>query len=111
MQELPSYDEALRTVLDAVVCTSKTEYVPISSSLARILASDVLADRDFPPFNRSQMDGYAVRSDEIHRGVELQVVGQIPAGRYSRWLLAQCKDQLRGPKFFQRTLIFLAIVC
>jgi molybdopterin molybdotransferase len=80
MQELPSYDEALRTVLDAVVCTSKTEYVPISSSLARILASDVLADRDFPPFNRSQMDGYAVRSDEIHRGVELQVVGQIPAG-------------------------------
>ena len=48
MQELPSYDEALRTVLDAVVCTSKTEYVPISLSLTRILASDVLADRDFP---------------------------------------------------------------
>src|ERR1051326_1867087 len=36
------------------------ETVPISQALNRFLAADVIADTDLPPFDRAQMDGYAL---------------------------------------------------
>ncbi|KAA3659656.1 MAG: molybdopterin molybdenumtransferase MoeA [Calditrichaeota bacterium] len=48
-----------------------------------ILAEDVYSDIDMPPFDRSMMDGYAVRSEDLQiPPVELNVVGFIPAGSY-----------------------------
>ena len=43
-----------------------------------ILAESIRADRDYPPFDKSQMDGYAVRAADVPG--ELRVVGEIAAG-------------------------------
>lgn len=54
------------------------EKVNYLNSSGRILAEDVFADADMPPFNKSAMDGYACRRDDL--GQELSVVEIIPAG-------------------------------
>lgn len=63
------------------VRTGGTESVGLLSSLGRVLAQQVVADRDFPPFRRAMRDGYAVRAADLaHLPVTLQVVGEIKAG-------------------------------
>lgn len=58
------------------------EMIGLSASVGRILAEDIVADMDIPPFDRSQMDGYAVRSiDTVDAPVELEIVGESAAGR------------------------------
>ena len=47
-----------------------TEGVPLMQSLGRILAEDLVADRDFPPFDRVTMDGIAVRFEDIKKGIK-----------------------------------------
>jgi molybdopterin molybdotransferase len=54
----------------------------LTEATGRRLAQDVVADRDFPPFAKSTMDGFAVRSADVARTpAELQVIGRIAAGR------------------------------
>ncbi|MFZ1701852.1 MAG: gephyrin-like molybdotransferase Glp [Pyrinomonadaceae bacterium] len=60
----------------------KNEKEPLTSSVGRILAEDIVADTDLPPFDRSQMDGYAVRAaDTVNAPTKLRVVGESAAGR------------------------------
>jgi len=64
------------------------ERVPILESLGRVLASDVYAGEDIPPYANSSMDGYAVQAaDTAGTGretpVRLLVVGGVPAGYVS----------------------------
>jgi molybdopterin molybdotransferase len=47
-----------------------------------VLAEDVFADRDYPPFDKSQMDGFAVRCADASVGAELNVVGEVAAGQW-----------------------------
>lgn len=42
-----------------------TEPVALANALDRILAEDIIADSDLPPFDRAQMDGYAVRAADV----------------------------------------------
>jgi molybdenum cofactor synthesis domain-containing protein len=59
-----------------------TEKVAIHESLDRVLAEDIVADTDLPPFNRSQMDGYAVRAEDTNDApVRLRIVGESAAGK------------------------------
>lgn len=52
-----------------------------SSALGRILAEDVAADRNYPPFDRSIRDGYALRAaDAAEPGARLRLVGESRAG-------------------------------
>lgn len=58
------------------------ERVPLEDSPGRVLAEDVFADTDLPPFDRAQMDGYAVRSEDVREApARLRVVGEAAAGR------------------------------
>jgi molybdopterin molybdotransferase len=58
-----------------------TEPVPIGDVLGRILAEDVVADSDLPPFDRAQMDGYAVRAADVEKTpARLRIVGESAAG-------------------------------
>ena len=58
------------------------ERIALEDSIGRILAEDVVADSDLPPFNRSQMDGYAVKAaDTKDAPVTLKLVGESAAGR------------------------------
>ncbi len=57
------------------------ESVRLAQSRGRVLAEDVLADTDLPPFDRARMDGYAVRAkDTANAPIELRVVGEAAAG-------------------------------
>jgi molybdenum cofactor synthesis domain-containing protein len=73
--------EAIRIVKE------QTERLPVESvaladALGRVLAEDVVADSDLPPFDRAQMDGYAVRSADMANGrARLRIVGESAAGR------------------------------
>lgn len=55
------------------------EGVDLMQAAGRILAQDVFADADMPPFNKSAMDGYACRRDDLEQ--LLSVVELIPAGK------------------------------
>jgi len=45
-----------------------------------VLAQDLIADRDYPPFDRATRDGYAVRAAESTAGATLRCIGEIKAG-------------------------------
>ncbi|MFN3814111.1 MAG: gephyrin-like molybdotransferase Glp [Aquificaceae bacterium] len=81
---LISYDEALSLVLENTKRVD-TEKVPLDMALYRVLAEDVFADTDKPPFDSSAMDGYAVKYEDIKSAseespIKLKVLTEIPAG-------------------------------
>lgn len=71
--------------MNAAKPIERTEIVPLTECVNRVLAKDVFASFDVPPFDRAAMDGYAVRAEDISKAssenpVTLQVVGRIFAG-------------------------------
>lgn len=57
------------------------ESIALSDALGRILAQDIIADTDLPPFDRAQMDGYAVRAADVEKvPARLRIVGESAAG-------------------------------
>jgi molybdopterin molybdotransferase len=52
----------------------------IHSALGCVLAQDLAADRDYPPFDRATRDGYAVRAAEACAGATIRCAGEIKAG-------------------------------
>ena len=52
----------------------------VHDALGYILAQELSADRDYPPFDRATRDGYAVRAAESFAGSSLKCVGEIKAG-------------------------------
>ena len=69
--------------LFALVTQLGVEEVPLSKSNGRVLARDVLATRNQPPFTASAMDGYAVSAASIAPGQSFTVIGEAAAGH--RW--------------------------
>jgi molybdopterin molybdotransferase len=61
------------------------EEVSIHNTFNRVLAESVFADRDYPPFNRSAMDGYAVLSSDFNKqeSVQLNLIEKVFAGQTS----------------------------
>jgi molybdopterin molybdotransferase len=57
----------------------KTEKVTIFDSLNRVLATDVVCDRDLPPFNRVAMDGYACKKEDLFS--KLKIIDFVAAGQ------------------------------
>jgi molybdopterin molybdotransferase len=59
--------EAARAILDATgTPMENVETIMLSESNGRVLAADVVAQADVPPFSRAGMDGYAVRARDTH---------------------------------------------
>ena len=68
--------------------TPGVENVPLDSSLGRVLARDMHADRDYPPFNRSARDGFAVISSDVANApATLELLGETRAGEPSLFSL------------------------
>jgi molybdopterin molybdotransferase len=70
---------------------AETETVPLSAAHGRVMASDIAAPIDLPPFDNSAVDGYAVRAADLDRQGEtrLAISGRVTAGRApTRALLA-----------------------
>ena len=84
-----SFTEA-RQVIDEkmarLASAPPTETVSLEEALGRVLAVEIFADRDYPPFHRSARDGFAVRaSDVAHTPARLRVIGRTRAGEPSRF--------------------------
>src|SRR5579872_3984131 len=79
--KLLAVDEARARMLGGVA-PGPAETVPLQQALGRVLAKDVIAPRDQPPFASSAMDGWAVRgADALQADVTLEIVGESAAGR------------------------------
>ncbi len=77
-------EEALERVL-AAFDTLDAERVPLLEALGRVLAEDIRAEQDIPPFANSAMDGYAVRAADTagahsNAPIRLRVIGEVAAG-------------------------------
>ena len=72
------FEDAYKLVVNSSIKT-ENEYVSLNNSLNRILAEDVISDINMPPFDKSAMDGYACRKEDIHN--ELQIIEVIQAGK------------------------------
>ncbi|MEP6900769.1 MAG: molybdopterin molybdotransferase MoeA [Actinomycetota bacterium] len=57
------------------------ETIELENSIGRVLAQTIKADMDLPPFDRSQMDGFAVKTDDVKNApVRLKIIGESVAG-------------------------------
>lgn len=74
-----SVDEALVKVL-ALVEPLPAETIALRDGAGRVLATDVVATRDQPPFSSSAMDGYALRNADVAGGARFTVIGEAAAG-------------------------------
>jgi molybdenum cofactor synthesis domain-containing protein len=60
----------------------RIETIDLNESVGRILAEEIFADMDLPPFDRSQMDGFAVKSEDTDLvPATLKIVGESVAGK------------------------------
>jgi molybdopterin molybdotransferase len=74
-------EKALEIVLAAIPAPSAVETVGLGEALGRVLAADQVADIDMPPFDRSAMDGFALRAADLADcPVELAVLETVKAG-------------------------------
>jgi molybdenum cofactor synthesis domain-containing protein len=89
IRETIPLQEARALILDAARPVTRVEAVPLEQASGRVLARDVVAEQDVPPFARAAMDGYAVvaadtfgagqYSPKTLRLVEKVYTGQVPA--------------------------------
>jgi len=78
-------DHARKKLLDSFIPSIESEEIPSLSSTGRVTAEEIMAPYDFPPYNRSAVDGYAVRAEDTFGASEnspitLEIVGEIEAG-------------------------------
>jgi molybdopterin molybdotransferase len=83
-----SPQQALELMLERSAVLEGSEPVPLDLAAGRVLGEDIIAPDDFPPFDRSAVDGYAVRAVDTagaSEGVpaELRIVGEVPMGQAS----------------------------
>lgn len=77
-----TYDEAYQQMM-ATVFPLPSETIDLLDAPGRILAEDIISDIDMPPFNKSGMDGYACRREDLPRR-ELRIIEEIPAGTWPK---------------------------
>jgi molybdopterin molybdotransferase len=78
-----NFEQARQKVIDEVSKRRGAiarESVGVWEALGRVLAQEICADRDYPPFDRATRDGYAARAAEAKPGGRLRCAGEIKAG-------------------------------
>ena len=72
-----AFEKAFGLVISSVQ-PGRKEQVNLLSAFNRVLGEDVYADIEMPPFNKSAMDGFACRREDLKN--ELEIIDEIPAG-------------------------------
>ena len=90
-------EEALK-VVRSKLSEVKTEIVNLVDSLGRVLAENIVADMEMPPFDKSAMDGYACRYTDLHN--DLTLIETIAAGNLPTQTVGpnQCSKIMTGAK-------------
>ena len=102
MTNMLPYADARQKVIEvtgALRRTPRRETIEIEEAFGRVLMREVRADRDYPPFNRSTRDGFAVRSaDASAPGARLECIGELRAGGNFAGTLGpgQCLEIMTG---------------
>ena len=78
LKEMITFEDAYQIVMDSAFQIG-AEAVSFTDSMNRILAGDVKSDIDMPPFNKSSVDGFACRREDLKN--DLEIVDTIPAGK------------------------------
>jgi molybdopterin molybdotransferase len=94
LKTLISLEEAKRRVEESISPIKDVEWIDLDSSLNRVLAEDVIAPLDIPPYDRAAMDGYAlIAEDTFEAGkfnpsrllcVDVVHAGEVPRSRVER---------------------------
>ena len=88
VSDLLTVAEAI-VVIDAVAVSPRAVEMPLKEAMGLVLAEVICSDRDYPPFDKAVMDGYAVRArDVVTTPTRLRIVETIPAGAQSEKVLA-----------------------
>ena len=87
-------EQAVSLILEHAVVIGDTEELPLLELSGRVLAADMLAPMDNPPFDRSPVDGYACRAEDLksatkEQPVRLDVLEEVDAGQYSHKTVCQ----------------------
>ncbi len=86
--------EKAKEVLDSQPLKPELEEVPILESLDMILGQDIKSTMNMPPFDRSPLDGYALRSEDTQAAthenpITFQVIDNIQAGYVSDKIIGE----------------------
>ncbi len=92
MRQLIELEEALSILLQSVNQVGQQE-ADLTDAGGRVLAADFYGQIDLPPFNRSPLDGYAVRAEDIaaatpENPIQLHIAGEVPAGTYPDFVVS-----------------------
>lgn len=86
-----------------IILTTKlekgTEQVGIENGIGRVLAENIYADRDFPPFDRVTMDGIAIQFEQFRNGqrkFKIETMAAAGAPRVSLKNLENCTEVMTG---------------
>ena len=83
-----SVEQAMEQILQYTPVINETEEVELNKAGGRILAQDMVSEFNNPPFDRSPVDGYACKAEDLagassEHPVKLKVMEEIDAGQYS----------------------------
>ena len=88
MKEYPmrvELEEAIEIIREKIT-VKDTEMVALSEARGRILAQQIIAEENVPPFDRSPYDGFAFRAEDLEQAskehpVTLRIIEEVPAGK------------------------------
>ena len=83
-----SVEQAMEQILQYTPVINETEETELNKAGGRVLAQDMVAEFNNPPFDRSPVDGYACKAEDLagassEHPVKLKVMEEIDAGQYS----------------------------
>lgn len=83
-----SVEQAMEQILQYTPVINETEEVELNKAGGRILAQEMVAEFNNPPFDRSPVDGYACKAEDLagassEHPVKLKVMEEVDAGQYS----------------------------
>jgi len=91
-RKLVSADKA-REIINNLQVNPKKESSALENVHGKILAEDIVAEINVPPFSRAVMDGYALGAEDTYASdenepVKLRMLGNIPAGSGSKFIVS-----------------------
>ncbi|MCV3430620.1 molybdopterin molybdotransferase MoeA [Campylobacter lari] len=75
---MQNYEDSLKSLKQAINSYEKIEKIALTECLDRILATDIIALKDYPEIPTSAMDGYAIKFKDQNEN--LKIIGEVPAG-------------------------------
>ncbi len=90
------FEEAFEIVQSSAKLILPSERINFTSAMGRILAEDVFSDINMPPFDKSAMDGFACRKEDLKS--DLEVIEVLPAGKVPERIVGvnQCTKIMTG---------------